>query len=266
MDAFYYLPKALGAMLSYGESTMLLSRASAVGVVLAAVGMLSSPARADLVELTQVHLTGQGIGSTLTALTLQSPGSSTTESGGVLFNGTVFGDAKSGASQSSTFTFASLGITSASQLALVVNLSEPGSENPPSVTTALSPLASNANLANAITLNAYSAGGTLLGQFSTAAGQTLDQVAGGVGGSGLVFGLTPAEQTELNNLIATNPGNEVFTVGATFANAQGGVDVIQVASLASSVPEPATWAMIVIGFAGLGFMSYRRRDATFRWI
>jgi PEP-CTERM motif len=27
----------------------------------------------------------------------------------------------------------------------------------------------------------------------------------------------------------------------------------------SAVPEPSTWAMLLIGFAGVGFMAYRRR-------
>ncbi len=31
-------------------------------------------------------------------------------------------------------------------------------------------------------------------------------------------------------------------------------------SLSSSVPEPSTWAMMIIGFAGVGFMAYRRRN------
>jgi PEP-CTERM motif len=30
--------------------------------------------------------------------------------------------------------------------------------------------------------------------------------------------------------------------------------------LASAVPEPATWAMMVLGFFGVGFMAYRRRN------
>ena len=60
-----------------------------------------------------------------------------------------------------TFTFASLGITNANQRALIVNLARPGSENPPSVTTALSPLVTSANLANAVTLNVCSASGAL---------------------------------------------------------------------------------------------------------
>jgi hypothetical protein len=28
--------------------------------------------------------------------------------------------------------------------------------------------------------------------------------------------------------------------------------------LASGVPEPSTWAMMLIGFAGIGLMTYRR--------
>jgi hypothetical protein len=30
-------------------------------------------------------------------------------------------------------------------------------------------------------------------------------------------------------------------------------------SLASAVPEPSTWAMMILGFAGIGFMAYRRK-------
>jgi len=31
-------------------------------------------------------------------------------------------------------------------------------------------------------------------------------------------------------------------------------------SIAPAVPEPSTWAMMMLGFAGLGFMTYRRRN------
>ena len=34
------------------------------------------------------------------------------------------------------------------------------------------------------------------------------------------------------------------------------------ATFASSVPEPATWAMLIIGFGGIGFMAYRRKSKT----
>jgi hypothetical protein len=31
-------------------------------------------------------------------------------------------------------------------------------------------------------------------------------------------------------------------------------------SVASAVPEPSTWAMMILGFAGVGFMAYRRKS------
>jgi hypothetical protein len=226
-------------------------RVVAASSLAAAIAMAAVPAHASLVPLTNADLTGQGIGAQTTVLTLQSPGSTTTESGGVNFNGTVFGDAKTGASQSTTFTFAQLGISSANQLALIVNLSEPGSENPPSVGP------------YTISLNAFSSTGTPLGTFS-GSGSQLIQINGGVGGSGIVFGLDAPQATTLNNLLLT-PGNEVFTVSASFGNAQGGLDVIQAAGITAAVPEPSTWAMMLLGFAGLGFMGYRRK-AAFRLV
>jgi hypothetical protein len=33
-----------------------------------------------------------------------------------------------------------------------------------------------------------------------------------------------------------------------------------VAGGVSAVPEPSTWAMMILGFAGVGFMTYRRRN------
>ena len=32
----------------------------------------------------------------------------------------------------------------------------------------------------------------------------------------------------------------------------------------SSVPEPSTWAMLLVGFAGLGFAAYRKRPVAVR--
>jgi hypothetical protein len=39
-----------------------------------------------------------------------------------------------------------------------------------------------------------------------------------------------------------------------------GLDVAAFDSIAAvaSVPEPSTWAMMILGFAGIGFMAYRR--------
>ena len=37
---------------------------------------------------------------------------------------------------------------------------------------------------------------------------------------------------------------------------EGGVGVINVA--VAAVPEASTWAMMILGFAGVGFIAYRR--------
>jgi hypothetical protein len=31
-------------------------------------------------------------------------------------------------------------------------------------------------------------------------------------------------------------------------------------SAAAATPEPSTWAMMILGFAGIGFMAYRRKQ------
>jgi PEP-CTERM motif len=39
-----------------------------------------------------------------------------------------------------------------------------------------------------------------------------------------------------------------------------GVDGTTFTSAVSAVPEPSTWAMMLLGFAGVGFMAYRRKS------
>jgi len=39
----------------------------------------------------------------------------------------------------------------------------------------------------------------------------------------------------------------------------GGFDGVTFTNM-SAVPEPSTWAMMILGFAGVGFLAYRRRN------
>ena len=47
---------------------------------------------------------------------------------------------------------------------------------------------------------------------------------------------------------------EVYTV--TTNGAGSASSTINIAA----VPEPSTWAMMILGFIGVGFMAYRRKD------
>ena len=46
-----------------------------------------------------------------------------------------------------------------------------------------------------------------------------------------------------------------FQSGATAAK-----DVLLDGVTIAAVPEPSTWAMMILGFCGLGFMAYRRKS------
>jgi hypothetical protein len=40
------------------------------------------------------------------------------------------------------------------------------------------------------------------------------------------------------------------------------LDDVSVTPLTAAVPEPSTWAMMILGFCGVGFMAYRRRNQS----
>jgi PEP-CTERM motif len=49
--------------------------------------------------------------------------------------------------------------------------------------------------------------------------------------------------------------------GSTWKNPEGGASTLYItADFTAAVPEPSTWAMMILGFAGLGFMAYRRKS------
>jgi hypothetical protein len=46
----------------------------------------------------------------------------------------------------------------------------------------------------------------------------------------------------------------------TSISSGGGANGLGLVQLAAAVPEPSTWAMMILGFFGIGFMAYRRKQ------
>jgi hypothetical protein len=67
-----------------------------------------------------------------------------------------------------------------------------------------------------------------------------------------VLGIDPSLGLDPNNSTAFVT-QVTFTGDGTFTGTMTAI---------SAVPEPSTWAMMILGFAGVGFMAYRRRSKT----
>lgn len=50
--------------------------------------------------------------------------------------------------------------------------------------------------------------------------------------------------------------------GINFDPTGGAVAFDESTAVTSAVPEPSTWAMMILGFCGVGFMAYRKKSAT----
>jgi hypothetical protein len=70
---------------------------------------------------------------------------------------------------------------------------------------------------------------------------------------------TFSDGVTVNGFQFVEVGDGTYLNGA-WNNPEGGTShLILEATFASAVPEPTTWAMMVLGFAGVGFMAYRKR-------
>ena len=61
------------------------------------------------------------------------------------------------------------------------------------------------------------------------------------------------------NFVANVDG---FFFGADLLGPSGGTGSVAGDTIVAGVPEPSTWAMMILGFAGIGFMAYRRRKGA----
>lgn len=103
---------------------------------------------------------------------------------------------------------------------------------------------------------------------------------GGIGGDvNFVYSFTNDPIVFFDIPDASNPGNATLVVcsqpGFSCGNFTGNQTVYAsgyalgdtssiffATTFTTAVPEPSTWAMMILGFAGVGFMAYRRRNQT----
>jgi hypothetical protein len=66
----------------------------------------------------------------------------------------------------------------------------------------------------------------------------------------------------LGNILATGAYFTGTTAAPTFKLGTYGTsgDSLTITDITAAVPEPSTWAMMILGFCGIGFMAYRRRN------
>jgi hypothetical protein len=239
----------------------------------------AAPASASIVLDDSIHLTAQGFGNAPRILTVQGNG---TESGCVAVGsgGTLVGGAgacissasvhdsngvtNTGGSEVSPLsdnqkfgvpTIASLGWHSASDIGLLFNATEPGGDS--------------INI-NDITLKFYN-GSSLVAAIDGQ--QALASTDPGNGVAGFTFVVDPTEQTFLNNAIFSQPGfgNLQIALESTLSDAAGGPESWLAFNLGGgvpttfgSVPEPATWGVMILGLGMISGMMRRRQRQSGR--
>lgn len=60
----------------------------------------------------------------------------------------------------------------------------------------------------------------------------------------------------------THDSDNWWTDGSLFVNSTLSHAAVLNIETVAAVPEPATWAMMIVGFAGVGFVAYRRRQSA----
>jgi hypothetical protein len=133
----------------------------------------------------------------------------------------------------------------------------------------------------------FNATGVVLGDIAvdqTFAGQTLAAQTGTFNGDGtgaFSFGIACTTCGNGNLGITSNISFSIANAtiaDVTAANADGNIFVADIFSSqtgntgpvdvhVAAIPEPSTWAMLILGFFGVGFMAYRRKgQATLRLV
>jgi len=189
----------------------------------------------------------------ISALNFEHHGYRRTESGGVRWNGTsdvAWGDISAGPHQH-TVSLTDLGIGSASELRVLLNINEAngGAKMPITI--------------DSLVLTAYDQNGNSIFSASLVNGPlSLEQFKKGQGSqSDYVFGLDSAAAARLQAAIDQNPTLRLG-LAAQLSNVDGGPERFYFAAGATPTPEPATLVLLGTGIAGLAGAARRKRKAA----
>jgi PEP-CTERM motif len=211
-----------------------------------------------------------GLGTVNTVLVLQTQGSATSGFGSVAYDPSdkaanrkgdlITGSQVIGGSNNQTYSTAQLGITSAGELCINMNINDPnkgGSNSGP-----VGPI-----ILNTLVLNAYDAAGNTVFSAHLANALTLREATdngNGTGKSDFAFALNDEAVRALNAAIAANPQLRLG-LSASVTDASGGHESFffcKGCNNPSAVPEPATMVLLGTGLAGVaGAVRKRRRGA-----
>lgn len=243
---------------------------------LAAAGAALIPlsASASLVYNAELRAPAQGFGTAPRDLTLQATGQTSFESGAVNYLGAAgigFGTAiadglvhdGNGVTNSSGTaampnpladdqkygvpTAGSLGITTASQIGVLFNATEPSGDS--------------INVLD-VTLKFYSAAGSFLGAIDGQQNFLSSNPGNGV--AGFTFVVSGDELSYVNGLLAAGGSGTTFALEASIGDFAGGPESFLIYNLGGStppIPEPSTYALLLGGLGVIGWMARRRRTA-----
>jgi hypothetical protein len=218
-----------------------------VGIgALTIVGLASTTALADGLVFVQPNHDDK-IVPPVEVLSLQHHGNSTSESGGVSYNGTqdvLFGDTSAGP-HNLTVLYSSLG-TNVTNLGILMNINENNGN------------ANGVLFINSLVVTAYTSTGTaiFIGSIDNLG---LDQIKPAQGSAtDYQFGLDSAAAARLQAALAQDP-NIRLGLSGTISNVGGGPERFKFNALASEVPEPATMVLFGMGLAGLAAKVRRNR-------